>query len=230
MGGRGSTVTVRGEQDRMSAGLFDYRHASPVEYPKRASLAAANNALNVHLSENDYRALVGAPADTTFRVSFVEGSSVGLEFWSDAVVASRVIERQPNGKLTLTNENIIVTDTGRGLGTRIFAKSVETAAKLGVDKIETYAVRSTSDNGYYTWPRLGYKMSVAQGEHFDNTDLLRAAGFGGVENSHDLFSRPGGAEWWKANGSGNDAVFDLRRGSTSRKILSAYLKKKGIRV
>jgi hypothetical protein len=39
---------------------------------------------------------------------------------------------------------------------------------------------------------------------------------------------PGGKEFWKANGDSYDGVFDLRKGSRSLRVLSSYMKEKGM--
>jgi hypothetical protein len=54
--------------------------------------------------------------------------------------------------------------------------------------------------------------------------------FSGVSTFADLFSRNQGKEFWKINGDSISLEFDLSPKSSSSKVLSRYLKAKGIKV
>lgn len=129
--------------------------------------------------------------------------------------------------------------SGQGIGTKSLSRQVEFASKLGVDRIETFAAKSTtynadgsidkdkSFNGYYTWSRLGYDRKLTTYEK----NLARNYYKKNISTVRDLFDIPdsgnvlSGAKWWKKNGSSGDMYFDLKSNSRSRKTLTEYAKK-----
>jgi hypothetical protein len=124
----------------------------------------------------------------------------------------------------------------KGYGTQSFARLVDTAGRLGIDKIETEAA-GTSDsdlNGYATWPALGYDGPIL-GVTYDVT-ARRAADKGlppppefreGALVS-DLYRTPEGRAWWRACGSNINLTFDPKPGSPQRAALDAYRRAKGL--
>lgn len=119
---------------------------------------------------------------------------------------------------------------GQGLGTQMFHAQVEAAQAHGFDTIHTMAegnFHESTDpenpvNGYYTWARLGYNATLSDKQR----SRIFRAGFHDVKDLHDLMSRPGAAAWWKRNGGEFEGFFDTRQGSTSRRVLDAYMKSK----
>lgn len=115
---------------------------------------------------------------------------------------------------------------GKGLGTKVFASQVEALQKVGATKIYTHAAGKFGDkdfNGYYTWPSLGYDCKLDLKRRKDVPDAMRR-----IKSVQELFSLPGGREWWKANGRPKDMEFDLRTGSKSLQVLEATLRRKGL--
>jgi hypothetical protein len=182
--------------------------------------------------------LTGAP--TGARVDVVANpltpKVVYLKITHPDFVQERTIKRE-DGKLVLYNDSFeMKANRGSGIGTRLFAAQAEGAARQGVDRIETFAAgvgkehptwsKKESYNGFYTWARLGYNIPIKEPVQ----KRAERAGFSGVKDTHDLFSRPGGAAWWKEHGEENKGVFDLRAGSTSMQVLEAYKKERGIRL
>ena len=97
-------------------------------------------------------------------------------------------------------------ETGRGVGTELFARQVDKAVEHGFTSFETQAVRDDEIglNGYYTWPRLGYDTEI--GDH----------------KLSDMMRTKEGREEWRKEGDTIYLSFDLREGSLSRRILDAY--------
>src|SRR5690606_31950251 len=83
---------------------------------------------------------------------------------------------------------------GLGLGTRIFSEQVSEAVKNGFDRIETDGGAARDENGYYTWPRLGYDRSMGVS---DWPWSAPPPSFGSVNKISDLMKTPEGREWWK---------------------------------
>jgi hypothetical protein len=111
-----------------------------------------------------------------------------------------------------------------GVGIRSFARQVFGARRLGIKKITTYAAGHRGHrnyNGYYTWARLGYNADLYRRE----MDALPAH-LRGSRDLHDLFSKPGGAEWWREYGDERSMEFSLDGRSKSMRRLLKYLREK----
>lgn len=112
-----------------------------------------------------------------------------------------------------------------GLGTRMMATTLLTAQGLGIPEVQLMAA-GRPDNGYYTWPRLGFDGELSE--------KLRVAaehsGFYTATTVLDIMDRPGGREWWLENGVKMEMKFILDRDSRSMKTLLNYLADKGIRL
>jgi hypothetical protein len=141
----------------------------------------------------------------------------------------REIVKGKDGKLVVKNKSFYSTEEAPpGMGTRMMAKQVETARELGVAQLETWADgnKHSHNNGYYTWPRLGYDMPLP--DYF--TLMAEKNGFKSPKTVTDLMCQPGGAEWWKEWGRGGAATFDLDPDSVSSQVHAAYLEEKGVRL
>lgn len=151
----------------------------------------------------------------------------------DLEYCQRFVGVDANGDKFIHNEVLFVKrDRERsGIGSRIFADQVADAIANGFSYIVTHAAghRGHRMNGYYTWPRFGYDMSVARiGD--SNPRLARGIkeNFPDARSILDVMETKEGRDWWKENGTDlYEAKFDLSPGSRSRKILRAYLEEKG---
>lgn len=117
---------------------------------------------------------------------------------------------------------------GDGFGADVFSRQVQAAAAAGFKEIETHAAgdysssRNDGYNGYYTWARFGYNYPIAG--LYSNTRAMAREKYPNAETVQDILKEPGGANWWKINGSGmGEAKFDLSEGSRSQRILSEYM-------
>jgi len=216
MGGRGSAsggqgagefgnITVTGSQSNVTAALQEI--------------------LGEGATLNDVAELTGADPEGAEVTVKVENGALVVTVRTKDYTMSRSI-RLEGWKLVIDNDSFYVKNPGKGLGARIFAQQVARARRKGVERIEVQAARSDTENGYYTWARLGYKLDVRRSLRAE----AERAGFGNVTNTHELFSKKGGAAWWKEHGTTAFGSFDLSRNSTSSKILRAYSKERGIRV
>ena len=92
-----------------------------------------------------------------------------------------------------------------GLGRETFLQAIGASHKYGVHAIRAQAAGSGNGTdhvadgsfvGFYTWPRLGFNGEI--------TAVKRQAmppELSGARDMLDLFSREGGPQWWKQNGS-----------------------------
>jgi hypothetical protein len=112
-----------------------------------------------------------------------------------------------------------------GVATRVVARQMDAAAKMGIQTVFLTAAGEKGDdyNGYYTWPRLGFDAKIPW-----NTIKRAPPGLRSATTLLDLFSRPGGPEWWKEHGSEIVVSFDPSLGSPNRQALDDYLAVKGI--
>jgi hypothetical protein len=121
---------------------------------------------------------------------------------------------------------------GKGIGTKMLAEQVESAAANGFHSIETQAIgtadKKSGANGYYTWAVLGFdgKIPGAPGE-WPHKGNLKGRGPNGETTVHEVLSKPGGVAWWKQHGESFSGEFDLTEGSVSRQVLAEYLRLKG---
>jgi hypothetical protein len=115
------------------------------------------------------------------------------------------------------------------LETELFARQVNSFRKFGIDQIKLDAVGYPGDPsgyvGYYFWPRVGFMMSLGS----IGSQLIKA-GFDYTDNTLDLFTQPGGADWWYTNGSEGSAIFYLDEDSACIQALQIYLEEKGVNV
>ncbi|TXH13567.1 MAG: hypothetical protein E6R03_11080, partial [Hyphomicrobiaceae bacterium] len=80
-------------------------------------------------------------------------------------------------------------------------------------------------NGYYTWPRFGYDMSLRsrEGTAGDEAYARARKAFPEAKTILDLFETEEGRQWWKENGTDlMKAKFDLSPKSRSMAVLRKY--------
>lgn len=199
----------------------DYTKADQAEIDSRIKTVFGRR-----LSDRELASLVGAPHDATvtLKASWSQSGkkvfSVNID--SREMSAERTIKLNSRGEIVVHNDIFMAFKQGTGLGTKVFGRQVEQAAKLGVTKIETLAAKSHIFNGYYTWARLGYDGKIPA-----RVASKLPAGMKSAKNVSDLMRSPEGRSFWKAHGVQMEMSFDLRAGSTSRKVLSAYVQEKG---
>lgn len=172
------------------------------------------------LSRDDIADLAGAPPESEVQIALRDdsderrygGPNIGIYvyFPDRAGACYRVFD--PVKKI-ITNEQMRVDKNlrGKGIGTAVFEVEVETAAKLGLKRIEVEAIgdANSSANGYYTWARLGFEGDV-KGPNGDTVKLSK------------LMSSPEGRDWWKQNGTDFFGTFDLSPTSVSMRVFSEY--------
>jgi hypothetical protein len=169
--------------------------------------------------------LTGATADASISMSVSDGNLV-IKVTSPRYFAERIIKQDSAGRIYLKAENLFIKPehTGGGLWAEIFGRMVENGIKQRLDRIDVYAYRSSSANGYYTWPRFGYDGPVP--EH-----LLPALpnAVRGATKLSEVMASERGRSWWKANGVSIDLTFDLKPGSPNLKDWKDYLREKQAR-
>jgi hypothetical protein len=130
----------------------------------------------------------------------------------------RNFTKGPDGEAVCVNAFL---EAPKGKGTELFAKQVEGLDGSGVARIETMATRGDKENGYHTWPRLGFDADLPPELQKMLPDHLS-----GSSRVSDLMKSPEGRDWWKENGVGMSMSFDMKPDSHSRKVLDAYTSSK----
>ena len=133
-----------------------------------------------------------------------------------------ILRQRFDGKSVIELPGVDAQATGGGLGTQYIGRMVEFAAKLNVNRLQCKAVRSATENGYYTWPRLGFDALIPDELVKQLPESLK-----GATKLSDLMKNAKGRAWWKKHGDSVDVVFDMTLNSLSRKALDRYLKAKG---
>lgn len=200
-------ITTTGGPARIE--FDDLSVRSPVV--QRFTVTRAGLAVEGHIDAQGDIRWQGGPADLR---TAVEAQIRSLPYTS--IRQDRTLSRTPEGKVDLHNDLFLGWPPRGGLGSKVFARQVAEARRLGVDQITTTAARREGVfNGYYTWARFGYDGPVPP-------DL--AAEFG-VTTMQELMSTEQGRAAWKARGRTWDATFDLRDGSASLTALERYLRR-----
>lgn len=181
-------------------------------------------------TDQQWAAAACAPPGAAVKITKGSGDSINLSVNHEGVNTSRTITRRGD-KVVCENHHFFVDKESphKGQGYRTFADQVQALAAAGVDRIETYGCGSKEAaarggmNGYYTWPRLGYDARISGDRLVDMPAEMKAA-LGSDKTFRNLFDNvPGGAEWWKENGSSTEYTFDLSPGSRSMKALENYV-------
>ncbi len=182
--------------------------------------------------------LVGAPDEATLTLTNAALGTAGIHIDHPAYNSYREISHDAAGKLYMANETFYMkddVDTGKGLGSQVFADQVASARENGVAYIKCYAAKgldaSNPGNGYYTWPRMGYdqKLDDFRKQSPEERATLKEAAekFPGAKTILDVMKTQAGRDWWKKNGcSLANMKFDLSKGSRSLKVHAAYMKER----
>ena len=89
-------------------------------------------------------------------------------------------------------------------------------------RIETTAGRRCGENGYYTWPRLGFEGPLSP-----RIERKLPPGLEHARTVLDLMACEKGRLWWSEHGETICVAFDLNVGSRSRDVFTRYLREKG---
>lgn len=127
---------------------------------------------------------------------------------------------------TIRNESFLIPEKlrGQGLATEALFQQAKAASALGFTEITVKAAgygaggKPVDTNGYYTWARLGFLPVHDVG----------AGGKSGLDLPKMMMT-PEGRKWWANNGTAWNGRFDLRPGSVSMRVLSAYRDERGKR-
>jgi GNAT superfamily N-acetyltransferase len=179
-----------------------------------------------HLDKGALADVVGAPAGSHVIVR-PWGKELRLEVQGNGFTAERhILPGKGDAGPEMFNNFLYLHPSlqGKGIGSDVFSSQVENARAMGVSKINTVAGRGPGENGYYTWPRLGYDAKLA-GKYRDKLpESLK-----GADKLSDLVKTPEGRAWWRDNGGRQKMQFDLAAGSLSGRVHTAYLEERASR-
>jgi hypothetical protein len=166
---------------------------------------------------------------------------VMVRSYHEGVDAARSFER--NGKdLVVINSTFYIRDDSphKGRGHELFAQQVRVLQQMGANRIVTCAAGYGSghqlakregpseENGYYTWPRLGYDGPL-EPVHLEGMPARLRSRLGPEPTIQQLFVLEGGKEWWHKNGAEICLRFDLTPDSPNLKILEEYGRERAAR-
>jgi SPP1 gp7 family putative phage head morphogenesis protein len=181
--------------------------------------------------------LVGAPDDARVAVSInrvgsssLPGSHATVYVDHPMYTAARSVAMDAEGNKSIHNDSFFMkSQKGTGLGTKVFSDQVANMRASGYDHIETWAAKGPGMNGFYTWARLGYDQKISEFRDKRTRDRILKS-FPDAKSIQDVMATPEGRAWWKKNGTNmRHAVFDLKEGSRSLKVLGEYLKERAER-
>jgi hypothetical protein len=189
--------------------------------------------VGTEMADSAWAALVGAADDATVEVipdSSDHGPAIQLRVshpWLEGP-ALRYLYRDSAGRLAVRNEYLEVREMAPdGVATRMLAHQIRAARQLGVAYLSAEAAGGPGSPfvGYDVWPKLGYDGLIPEGVRQRLPDQFRGAVY-----VLDLVTAPGGADWWRRNGRGFEATFDLHDGSRSLDVHAAYTARRGVRI
>ena len=184
------------------------------------------------ISNEEVVAMAGALNNSEIRVTNLGKDSYRISISNDYLngTQERTISRDYNGNLIINNDlfflrkGYFMDDSGnevydilpeyqdKGIATKSLARQVFYAAKNGVKRIETFAPKSNSMNGFYVWPKHGFEGNIP-------TDLVekirKRFKDPNMKTMQDIFDKPDGGSYWKQFGKDVEVTFDLTPGSRS---------------
>lgn len=183
------------------------------------------------LTEEQAATIVGAPDSATVTIQVNPGSngygSLEIEVEDDRIEKmQRTISVDPEGELRVTHDSFTKSDDAeRGFSTKVLMRAIPAMIEAGVPSIRTQAAgsgdgesgASGSYTGYYNWARHGFDGFLSESHMKKVKDFAPKA-----RTIIDLMTTPDGRDYWRKNGAGYTAIFDLKEGSRSLDILKRY--------
>ena len=199
-----------------------------------AEVGAFTKEMGKEMSKESLAAVAGLDETYTVNEMTIRGTegvvSISASVSGDKVHIVREIDLK-NNRIINSNMYIEKDSRGQGIGTKMLVDQVRSASDQGFDSIHLRAAgsgpgeRSWGEQhgtvGYYTWARLGFVPDRAP-------NVYAGAGKRVSVNTTRAMATSQGRAWWKKNGGAFDGTFDLKKGSTSRRVLDAYAKEKGL--
>ena len=166
--------------------------------------------------------VAGAPKGAVVNVTWLQ-TGLTVSFKSDVIEsAQRKFELGASG-VELHNEWFETRTKNTGEGTKVLSQQVDQCHKAGISKIITFAAKSEDENGYYTWPRLGYDCPLQPPYAKTGIVAKLKSSFPEAQRISDIMKTPEGRAWWKENGASLTVTFDTDPNSLSRKVLESYV-------
>lgn len=143
------------------------------------------------------------------------------ERWIEA--QQRGFRCDANGSLYIWNHRFKKKKSAaKGLGLQSVITQIVAARRLGIERIEMFALGDANDpeyNGYYRWSVYGYDAKLTSYEQ----SLLRLdPNLFGAKTVNEVMLR-NGKEWWRTQGSARKMTFDLHPESSMMAVLRSYL-------
>ncbi len=220
--GKAHPVPGKAPDKRPRLSRFGPTNAQIITDPDQDPLKVGKDVISKSVSLNDLASLSGA-TDSGKVYIYAAGHKIELSVADPKYTAYRVISRDKDGSLVMKAAAFHVHEgeQGKGIGQEVFGRMVETGERLGVNRITTDAARSSTENGYYTWPRFGYDGPLSVVIKDKLPQGLRSA-----QTVQDLFTSQEGRDWWRINGESTQMTFDLEPGSLSQQRWEAYRRAK----
>ena len=184
------------------------------------------------LTPEDFVELMAAPDGSELLIEahhYDEGLELKLGYkWFNGT-HDYVIYVEEEKRIVQINNVYVKKDAPELLETLLFAQQVMSFQAFGINRIQLYAAGYPDDPsgyiGYYFWPRVGFVMYLGN----VGAQLIEA-GLAYASDTLELFSQPGGADWWYNHGKEGEAIFYLGRESPCVQALQVYLEEKGVNV
>jgi hypothetical protein len=168
--------------------------------------------------------------------------SVNIRAESEQLSVDRSIMFKKNGSMELVMNSMSVNNQQKGFGFKMLYGSIDTAKRLGVENITTFAERHDGANypqiGYKVWPKMGYDFPIpedvlsklkhqAPDTYLRLSELEEDSKYGSQYTIQNLYSLGKDAvEFWEKEGTSTNLEFSLKDGSKNLSILNKYFARK----
>ena len=192
------------------------------ELNKKITALRRNDTVMRGMSNEDFVSLAGDTPEKGLTFNKVAASYYGdsnggdIKFLlqTDKYFSRLEVHKYRNTILEINHIDIPASEQGKGLGSKMFLNTLESAKKNGFSKIELTAAKKAGYNGYYTWARYGFDFSPIYSQEIARfKSLVAKSDILEIKNSRnlkELFKTKQGADFWKENGFEFHGIFDVK--------------------
>ena len=165
------------------------------------------------LTDAEIARLAGA-LDGADVVATIQDSGLLLEMRNKEARALHWIGPDQAGilKVHVHRTDITTADRNQGRATRLLARTIQQASRLGVQYADATAMRSATDGGYYALARYGFDAPLPRPWLTEYAAELKAAGLA-PHRLADLMATAEGRKIWRLHGQTVDVKMELRPGA-----------------
>lgn len=173
-----------------------------------ATKAAIEQVFGYPIGEEDLEAMSGAHPGDIVHISQSGPDFIEVCVESGTIRRDFTVERRDYEVILFDEYTSNKSQKTAASGADV-VRTMEHMLRVGITRINCTACRSETMNGYYTWARLGFTGKIPIGALAEDVVSEMRAKFGKITEVEQLMRKPGGAQWWKQNGTTWEASFSF---------------------